>query len=181
MPKFQKPFILAIAAGSWMLLAFTGCATPSAERLACEQRDWYETGRRDGSQGSALDRLTKYKKECGGDFASTWETLYTNGRNAGLVEYCSPETSYELGRMGITYQYVCPSTMETAFLSGYQRGQSARKLEIENQKIDAEIDSLLSRLNREQSRHSRRELASELDQLRKLRSKNEKDLNKISN
>ena len=164
-----------------MTLGFFGACAGKPEKPACEQRDWYESGRRDGAQGATLDRLSQYKRECGAQFNAFWETMYTNGRNAGLVEYCSPDNSYELGRMGIAYLYVCPSTTEGEFLAGYRRGQKAREIEIENQKLDAEIDSLLARLNRADTNYARRELASELEQLRKLRSKNEKDLNRVSN
>lgn len=165
----------------FVLIGLISACASKPEKATCERRDWYETGRRDGSQGATLDRMANYKKECGGQFAAFSETMYTNGRNAGLVEYCSPENSYELGRMGIAYLYVCPSTMEPEFLSGYRRGQDARKLEVENQKLDAEIDALLAKLNAEQSQYSRREIASELEQLRKTRAKNEKDLNKTDN
>lgn len=168
-------FFISLAA-----LVAAGCSS-TPEKPACEQRDWYESGRRDGSQGAPLDRLASYKLECGAEFSGFWETMYTNGRNAGLVEYCSSENSFELGRMGIAYLYVCPSTTEGDFLAGYRRGQRARQLEIENQRLDQEIDTLLSRINAENSKYARRELASELDQLRKLRSQNEKNLNKISN
>ena len=162
------------------LLMISACAGRN-EKAGCDQRDWYETGRRDGSQGATLDRMDAYKKECTAQFNSNSETMYTNGRNAGLVEYCAPDNSYELGRMGLSYMYVCPSTTENAFLIGYRRGQSARKLEIENQKLDSEIDTLLSKLNQEESNYARREIAGELAQLRKLRAQKEKDLNKVSN
>jgi len=165
----------------FVLIGLISACAGKQEKASCGQRDWYETGRRDGSQGATLDRLTNYKKECGDEFASFSETMYTNGRNAGLVEYCAPDNSYELGRMGISYLYVCPSTMESAFLVGYRRGQGARKIEIENQKLDVEIDSLLTKLNREESNYARREIASELEQLRKTRAKNDKDLGKVSN
>ncbi len=158
----------------------SGCAGKQ-EKASCEQRDWYESGRRDGSQGATLDRLANYKKECGSQFSSFSETIYINGRNSGLVEYCAPSNSYELGRMGIAYFYVCPSITEPEFLTGYRRGQAARKLEIENQKLDMEIDTLLSKLNGEPSTYARREIASALEDLRKARAKNDKNLNKYSN
>lgn len=173
-------FTLQAALGFLLVGLISACAG-RPEKASCDARDWYETGRRDGSQGATLDRLSGYRRECGAQLAAFSETMYTNGRNAGLVEYCAPDNSFELGRMGIAYHYTCPSTMEPEFLTGYRRGQEARKLEMENQKLDAEIDALLSKLNSESSQYSQREIASELEQLRKTRAKNEKDLNKISN
>lgn len=162
------------------VFALTNCVS-APEKVTCDQRDWYESGRRDGAQGATLDKLAQYKRECGGDFNAFWETMYTNGRNAGLVEYCAPENSFELGRMGIAYLYVCPSTTEQDFLVGYRKGQQARKIELENQRLDSEIDSLLSRLNTSNTQYEQRKLASELEQLRKTRARNDRDLNKVSN
>src|SRR6185503_17308749 len=93
------------------LMFISGCAaTKVAEKAPCDQTDWYEIGRRDGSQGSPTEKLTSHEKTCRRDFRSEWEKLYTNGRNAGLVEYCDQKNAYELGRMGVKYYYVCPST-----------------------------------------------------------------------
>src|SRR6202042_1372132 len=92
------------------------------DKTACEQTDWYELGRQDGSQGQPTDRLNKHQKACA-KVEPDWETVYTNGRNAGLVEYCEPKNGYELARMGIAYYYVCPSTVEAQFLSSYRKGQ----------------------------------------------------------
>lgn len=162
-----------------ILMAFAGC-TSAPERVSCAQRDWYESGRHDGSQGATLDRLAKYKVECNSEFNSAWESLYTNGRNAGLVEYCTPENAFQLGRMNISYMYTCPSTVEEMFLSAYRKGQEARQLEVANKKIDAKIDETLGRLSTAENKAERRELASEIEQLKQKRAQNEKTLDKVS-
>lgn len=161
-------------------MALAGCTTTPATKQtsSCEQKDWYEIGRHDGAQGTTLDAVNKYREQCPAEFSSNIETMYTNGRNAGLIEYCAPENAHELGRMGLSYKYVCPSTTEPEFLAGYRRGEAARKLEIENQKIDHEIDLLLAQLNAgDTDQYRKRELASEIDSLRKERARNERQLN----
>lgn len=160
-------------------LVIAGC-TSTAERVSCAQRDWYESGRHDGAQGATLDRLARYKVECGNEFNSAWESLYTNGRNAGLVEFCSPDNAFQLGRMGLSYMYVCPSTVEELFLNAYRKGQEARRLEVSNKKIDAKIDENLSKLNNVETKNERRELASEIEALKKKRAQNEKSLDKVT-
>ena len=160
-------------------LLIAGCAS-APEKISCAQRDWFESGRHDGAQGSTLDHLAKHKAECGHDFNSSWESLYTTGRNAGLVEFCSPDNAYQLGRMGIAYMYVCPSTVEEEFLVGYRKGQDARHLEVANKKIDAAIDETTNKLNLSDNSAERRELASELEQLKKKRAQNEKTLDRVS-
>ena len=157
---------------------FLGCSS-NPLKVACEQKDWYEVGRHDGAQGHRLDRLAQYRRECGSDFSAGFETVYTNGRNAGLVEYCEPQNAFELGRMGINYGYVCPSTTEPDFLASYRKGQQARQLEIENQKMDSQIDQLLAQLQQAETPYQKRKLASELNSLKKERAKKERELNKV--
>jgi hypothetical protein len=172
--------MIALIGALGVALATGGCASKT-EKVSCQQRDWYEIGRRDGAQGASLDRLKQYKQECGGDFSPNWETVYVNGRNAGLVDYCMPENAFELGRMGISYLYVCPSTVEPRFLAAYRRGQQARKLELKQKELDTQIDSITQRLLRaDGGTYESRELSSQLDQLKKLRAANQRQRDKIS-
>ncbi|MGZ3724133.1 MAG: DUF2799 domain-containing protein, partial [Bdellovibrionales bacterium] len=161
----------------------TGCATVTKpaepEKATCEQVDWYELGRRDGSQGTPTDRLTAHQKECAKNSNPEWETIYTNGRNAGLVEYCDPKNAYELGRMGVAYYYVCPSTVETPFLASYRQGQKAREIEIQNQKLDDQIDQLGQKLVTSESSNEKKEINDQIEELKKARAKNDQELSKI--
>lgn len=166
-----------LALGLFTILA---ACTSTPDRVSCAQRDWYENGRHDGAQGATLDRLAKYKAECGNEFISSFESLYTNGRNAGLVEYCTPENAFQLGRMNISYMYTCPSTVEEQFLTAYRKGQEARQLEVANKKIDAKIDENLGRMNSAENKAERRELASEIEELKRKRAQNEKTLDKVT-
>jgi hypothetical protein len=170
--------ILAVLGGG---LLVSGCASSSSGKLVCAQRDWYELGRRDGSQGATLERRADYRKECGSDFENQFSTVYENGRNAGLVEYCQPDSAFQLGRMGLAYMYVCPSTMESPFLSAYRRGQQARMLELKKRDLDAKIESLSTRLQvLNESSFERRGLLSQIEELRKLRAANERELGQVS-
>lgn len=168
--KIRIPLILALGAS-----LLSACAV-KPDRVTCEQRDWYELGRRDGSQGLTADRLTQYQKDCQQGFPAAWESMYNNGRNAGLVEFCAPENAFELGRMGIAYMYVCPSTMESLFVSGYRRGQQARQIEIQNKELDARIDSLLQKIDRANNQFEKTKLNNELNTLKKNRARAEREL-----
>ncbi len=162
-------------------ISLSACASKSVDRAGCDQRDWYELGRHDGAQGSTNDQLSKYSSDCR-RLRPDWESMYANGRNAGLVEYCTSENGFELGRMGITYMYVCPSQLEPAFLSGYRKGQRARALEIENKNLDTKIDLMTEKLDQASQEFERGQLARELKQLRAKREQNQKELNKtVSN
>lgn len=163
----------------FLLLTLSACASKSTDLATCDQSDWYELGRRDGSQGISSDRLERHQKRCDKGFRSDWETMYTNGRNAGLVEYCEAKNGYDLGRMGIAYLYVCPSTVEPQFLTAYRRGQQARDLELESKKLELEIDQVSQKLLIADNQPEQQELAAELTQLKKVRAEKERQLSRI--
>jgi hypothetical protein len=163
------------------IFALTGCATSKADKAAaCAQKDWYEIGRRDGAQGKTEDRLAQYRKDCRMAEEGQWTAMYTNGRNAGLVEYCAPDNAFELGRAGISYLYVCPSTVEPGFLQSYRRGQQARAFEIRSQELDAKISTVNTRLLQTQSDFERHRLTSELNALKKSRTEIARGLASVS-
>lgn len=170
--------VLAVAA---LAMLFSACTTAptEADKPVCAKADWYELGRLDGAQGSPTERFSQHQKDCAKNFNAEWETMYNNGRNAGLVEYCDPKNAYELGRMGGTYYYVCPSTVEQAFLASYKKGQQARELELQNQKLDEQIDQVSQKLTQTSSSNEQEQLAAQLDELKKTRAKNEQELTKI--
>jgi hypothetical protein len=178
MPNFAR--LAFLTALTLVILGLTSCSSAQIEQAGCDQKDWYELGRRDGGQGTPAGKWENLKKQCSGDFRADWENMYVNGRNAGLVEYCEDSNGYELGRAGTPYFYVCPSTMEPQFLSGYRRGQRARDLELEIRKLDAKIDSIAQRLVVTESGYDRTMLSSEMENLKRLRSQNDRQLDKIS-
>lgn len=160
-----------------LVLGLSACASTSTQKQACQQRDWFELGRHDGAQGSTEEKFEKHTLDCRKQVnASDVETMYTNGRNAGLVEYCTPENAFELGRMGLVYMYVCPSTVEPKFLSAYRKGQRARDLEIENKKLDGKIETMAEKLNQSANEFERLRITSEIAQLQAQRDKNQKEI-----
>jgi len=169
------------------LLLTTGCTTApplvknskNPSDSLCTERDWFEVGRRDGSQGRTQDQALQYHKECP-QFSQQFETIYTNGRNAGLVEFCAPDNAFSLGRMDVAYRYVCPATVEGQFLQDYRRGQSARTLEIEGKKLDARIERLSEELSIAEGTSDQQKIHSEIESLRNLRATKERELSQIS-
>ncbi len=159
-----------------------GCValTQNSEKATCAQTDWYELGRRDGSQGLPGERLPQHQRECGTDFNPDWKAIYSNGRDAGLVDYCEARNAFDMGRMGVAYYNVCPSNFETRFLAQYKKGQDIRNIETQNHKLDAKINDIHSQIVRVSDPLQQTSLASELEELQKLRAQNERDLSEIS-
>lgn len=177
-----RVFVRALCAlSAFVVLAGLAACASKQEKITCAQRDWYEVGRRDGAQGATLDRLLQYKRECGSQFQTGFETIYVNGRNAGLVEYCAPENAFELGRMGLSYMYVCPSTMEPQFLTAYRKGQQTRHLQLRKKDLDAQIETLTNQiLQTHAGSFDNRKLQDELTDLKQQRAQNEQALDKTA-
>lgn len=164
---------------SFLVFCATACTSP-AERYPCENFDWYEIGRRDGASGATLDRVDRYHVQCPSEFDPNADAMYRNGRNAGLVEYCTGRNGFELGRMRIAYQSVCPSINEKDFLESYSKGETARKLELENQRLTAEIDSLSQQVMSRSPSDDREKISSQIDDLKKKRTENDQKILQIS-
>src|SRR5689334_12498816 len=108
-------------------LLLTGCAT-SHISTPCQEPDWYEIGRRDGASGEQLD-YSKPKRKCSETDYSSIKDVYRAGRAAGLAQYCSEENAFVIGRAGLSYSYVCPSTLEETFLGAFKKGYQIFHLE----------------------------------------------------
>lgn len=174
----SKSFIAALAG----LTLLCSCATPLAERFSCSNSDWYEIGRRDGASGASEGLLDKYHEKCGDRLEPESEDMYRNGRNAGLVEYCTVRNGFELGKMHVAYHSVCPTGMETAFLQSYQKGSRARELEQQNKKLETRIEQLAQELSgsRAVASDDKASISTELRQLKNQHAENKQELEKIS-
>lgn len=107
------------------LLVFTanGCATKRFfAATPCKGLDWFEIGRRDGAIGKPVSAFEEHIQECSKGEPPNAD-LYINGRNAGLVDFCTPQTGLEFGRAGTPYMSVCPEHLEKKFLPSYELGR----------------------------------------------------------
>lgn len=174
-----KHIFIVIAASAALI---SSCATQPPQSLSnCSNYDWYEFGRRDGARGLNLDRLEHFQNLCGEAFSGENQTMYLNGRNAALVEFCTPRNGFELGRLNIAYQAVCPMNLEEPFLQAYQKGTEARELELENKRISNRMNELSSLLGNLRAPNTEKadQLRDELEDLRRSRAQNEQQLKAI--
>ncbi len=111
------------------LILTSGCATRRLmTAIPCQGLDWFEIGRRDGAIGKTVNALNEHIQECTNGEAPNAD-LYLNGRNAGLVDFCTNQTGFEIGRAGTPYMLVCPDHLEKSFLPGYEQGQRVYRQE----------------------------------------------------
>ena len=170
-------------------LALTGCISPSPEVITCQQRDWYEVGRRKGASGQPLSSLEAQTEQDPCFKSKTLHALYENGYQLGLLEFCTEDNAYELGRSGQKYFHVCPAEIELSFIDSYRRGQRVYALENNNRSIDIQIQELYGQLNQPPQQNTdpspkssqwTDEIRQKILNLRQNRAQNKKEISKIS-
>ena len=97
-----------------------GCAGTS--EFTCSS-DWLETGRLDGANGIAGDRIERYVRNCEAYEIVPDQELYERGRQEGLAVYCTPENGYELALNFQRQRNVCPFDLLLGFRAGYSDGE----------------------------------------------------------
>jgi hypothetical protein len=147
-PFFRTLARTAVVAGVLALGGATGCAGDrKAAQANCPKLDWYEIGRRDGTEGRPSNQADARVRDCGSAGTAVDSEAYVNGRNAGLTEYCTAAAGLEAGRTGQTYRGVCPEHLEKEFLQGYEAGGRILALEEEQLALSKRIDQIFRSLN----------------------------------
>ncbi len=116
----------------------SGCSHEIVRREApsCQGLDWWELGRTEGVTGTPLAKALKDSRaHCDTTRDTVDLELFTNGHEAGLVEYCSPAQGLAAGRSGLAYENACPPYLEPAFLKQYETGRKVRTMEFEHTSI----------------------------------------------
>lgn len=97
------------------------CATMSAEE--CMAGDWSGRGFADGAAGYAQSRLGEHAEACGKHGVTPDDAAYRAGWAQGVLQYCTLPNGFVQGRMGASYNGVCPANLEADFLPGYEDGR----------------------------------------------------------
>lgn len=121
----MKKILLMLA-----VLAVAGCGESEEDRqrrdqrqaAACQATDWWALGFEDGVKGLRADQFGKYRRECAPHGVTANITLYLEGRDEGLYEYCTPQNGYRLGVDGRKFANVCPPRLEGPFLDAHNDG-----------------------------------------------------------
>lgn len=103
-----------------VVLLVGACAT--MDRNDCVTGDWQTIGYNDGARGHGGEFLELHQKACAKHGVSVEGSLYTQGYNVGLAEFCLPEIGYRLGRNEENYNYICPAEFERDFVIAYALG-----------------------------------------------------------
>lgn len=136
--------LLIAAAAAGVALALGSCATMSEEQ--CLAGDWSGQGYSDGLSGLTMTRLDEHAEACAKHGVTPDAAAYAAGRRQGLVQYCTVDKGFEVGRTGASYAGVCPRDLEGDFLYAYRDGQVVHAAEQALSDARSRVDSLGARL-----------------------------------
>jgi hypothetical protein len=168
-----------VATMAILLIVLVACVSHQ-KMSACQSADWYEIGRQEGASGHTADTFAPHRDKCRGEAKPNFEAQFMNGRDRGLIEYCTPENGFAAGKSGALYYYVCPFNLEEDFLRHYRRGSRVLALQKDNLRLDHRMGSLFSELRSPASKMSQQDLQRELLSLRQARARNERELVRLT-
>lgn len=103
---------LLLTAMALGVATLAGCATTSTLKAQdCPHANWHDIGYQDGLRGASSQAILKHSNTCQSQ-ATPDRKLWEEGRQKGLLEYCTPTNAYNLGRMGRTLTGICEHNLE---------------------------------------------------------------------
>jgi Protein of unknown function (DUF2799) len=124
--------------GAALVILLSGCSSMS--RNECLTVDWRTVGYEDGVDGYPGDRIAQHRKACAKYGVSTDLSLYQQGREEGLREYCQPANGYRVGSRGGSYGGVCPAPLQGAFVAAFETGHRLYVLESNVANVNSQLD-----------------------------------------
>ena len=114
-------------------ISLQGCGTLSPDE--CQTADWYTMGYQDGLQGRVSRPVEDHHKACAKHDVAVQIARYTQGRDDGLKQFCSPRNGFRLGSEGAHYNGVCPAGAEQGFLPAYEQGKENYDAELQIRRL----------------------------------------------
>lgn len=128
-----------------LLTALGSCAT--LNEAECQTGDWHTIGYEDGAQGRLPEYLSNHREACAEFGIAPNLELYLSGRELGLLEYCTPQRAYTLGRNGRTLANVCPAAQRATLSAANAHGQEYHRLTREISRLEQDIDDYQDELS----------------------------------
>jgi len=114
-------------------ISLQGCGTLSPDE--CQTADWYTIGYQDGLQGRVSRPVAEQPEACAKRDVTARVTRYTQGRDHGLKQFCSPRNGFRLGLEGLPYNGVCLAGAEQEFLPAYEQGKEIFDSELQIRRL----------------------------------------------
>ena len=121
-------------------ISLSGCASLSESE--CRSNSWADIGFRDGRNGRSPDRIADHKEACEKYGIEPDRDDYLDGRDEGLVQYCTRHNGFQVGSANGTYEGVCAASNERAFLEGFNKGKSLYDARSRLASVESEISDV---------------------------------------
>jgi len=121
-----------------LLIALGSCAT--LNEAECVSGEWTLVGYEDGVQGRAPEFIAQHREACAEYGIAPDLNQYLAGRQRGLLQYCTPQKAYDLGRQARPVAAVCPVEQAAQLDEANFRGRTYRQLSDEIAELEREID-----------------------------------------
>lgn len=141
------------------LILMSGCATLS--RTECLSGDWEQLGHSDGSRGYRIDRIEEHREACKEYGVAPDIARYKDGREKGLLAYCTPANGYRQGKLGSTYRNVCSADLESGFMRNYHFGFQVYELTRQISEVESKIKAKERELEKADTPKDRRQYMRE--------------------
>jgi hypothetical protein len=117
----------------FIAVGLQGCANLSQDD--CRSADWYTIGYQDGLQGRVSRPVADHQQACAERDVTVLVARYTQGRNDGLKQFCSPGNGFRLGLKGDQYNGACLAYSEQEFLPAYEQGKEIFEAELQVRRL----------------------------------------------
>lgn len=161
LPNFfwtQKPWQVSILLAAVTLIS--SCASMTENQ--CLTANWLDQGFRDGRNGQALSRLEEHRQACAKVGVIPNRQLYFQGRDQGVLHYCTPQNALQEGLKGQPYRNACPAHLEYEFLLSYEQGKQIYDAEQRVEKLNQQSSQIEKTLKKESGQDERRYLREQL-------------------
>lgn len=157
----SKMFFLLFA------LVLSGCGGMSTKE--CLEADWRQIGYTDAIEGK-INQTASHNESCSEAGVAVDEPLYSEGRAAGLVEFCTYENGEIWGLRSKRYTSGCPGESHDEFMASYLLAYEVAEREAQYDMNRSELSSIKKRLSADDISSVEKSI---LDKARKLAVVNE--------
>ena len=126
-------------------LALSVAACASMSEKECSVADWRAIGFEDGVSGATPAAFSTHRKACAAHGIAANFGDYKTGHDEGIAQFCRPQNGYSQGTHGKPYQGVCPSHLESAFVTAHLEGFTLYQKFSEMHRIGKELDDARER------------------------------------
>jgi hypothetical protein len=149
-----------IAGLAVLAVLVSSCASMSEQE--CLTANWLDQGFRDGRNGEPLTRIEDHRQACAKVGVRPDQRLYLQGRDRGILHYCTSDNAVQEGLLGRQYRNACPAHLEHRFLIFYERGKQIYDAEQYIEKLNKQTNQLEQALKQEENKEQRSYLRQEL-------------------